>query len=121
MAFKIGSVLRARCPACHRGRVNRGLFSLNPRCTECGYDFYPENGFYLGAMVVSYLMTAALTIPPVIALKLMQVDLLVLLVFPFVEFLFVGTFLMFYCRIIWLHLEYNMTSRLGGDRDRHGR
>jgi hypothetical protein len=63
-------------------------------------------------MAISFLLTAILTVPPMIILKLMDAELEVLLAFPLVEFLFVGTFLMFYSRILWLHLEYKMTQGL---------
>jgi hypothetical protein len=68
----------------------------------------------MGAMAVGFLIAAMTTIPPMIFLKVLNVDMNILLAFPFVEFLFVGTFLVFYCRILWLHLEYRMTSRLDG-------
>jgi uncharacterized protein (DUF983 family) len=109
--FSLSAVFRARCPACQTGPVMRGLIATHPRCRDCGYDFNPENGFYLGAIAISYLITAILTVPPMIVLKVMNVDLAVLVVFPVVEFLFLGTFLMFYSRILWLHLEYRITSR----------
>jgi uncharacterized protein (DUF983 family) len=112
----IGSILRARCPRCRTGRIMKNPLVIRPRCPECDYNFNPENGFYLGAMVVSYLLTAMLTVPPMIALKLMKVDATILIAFPFVEFAFVGTFLMFYSRILWLHLEHFMSGRLDGKR-----
>lgn len=65
-------------------------------------------------MMISFLVTAVLTIPPVIALKMLGADTAVLVAFPLVEFLFVGLFLIFYSRILWLHLEYSMTKRLDG-------
>lgn len=109
--FRVGSILKALCPACHEGKVMQG-FSVRRRCPKCDYNFYPEPGFYLGAMVVGFFTTAILTVPPVIALKFLDVDISVLIAFPFIEFLFVGSFLVFYCKIIWLHLEYRISSRL---------
>lgn len=110
--IKITSVLRARCPACHEGDILTGFFTIRERCPVCDYNLHPEPGFYLGAMMVGFLVTAMLTIPPMIFLKLMDVDTKILLAFPFIEFIFVGTFLIFYCRILWLHLEYKMSNRL---------
>lgn len=112
--LKVSSILLAKCPACHRGKVTEGIFAIRKKCLHCGHDFHPEPGFYLGAMVVGFLFTAMVTIPPTILLKIIGVDLAILVAFPFVEFIFVGSFLLFYCRIIWLHLEYQMTRRLDG-------
>ena len=110
--MRLKSILLARCPACQTGKIWTGFFSIRPRCQVCDYNFYPEPGFYLGAIAVSFLLTAIFTIPPTIALKFFEVDLEILIFFPFFEFLILGTFLMFYCKIIWLHLEYTMTDRL---------
>jgi uncharacterized protein (DUF983 family) len=110
------SVLRARCPKCGTGRVTKGVVSIRSHCPDCGYNCYPEPGFYLGAMCIGFFISAMLIIPLMIVLKLLDVDMSVLLAAPFIEFAFVGTFLIFYARILWLHLEYSMTSRLDGKR-----
>lgn len=110
-SIKISSVLHARCPQCHSGPIMKGIFAIYPKCKNCGYDFNPESGFYLGAMAVSYLLTAVLTIPPMIVLKVLDVDIKILIVFPFVEYLFVGTFLLYYSRVVWLHIEYPMRDQ----------
>jgi len=116
--LRLSSILRARCPACQTGGVLKGIFSIQSRCTHCDYDFHPEPGFYLGAMCVGYLATATLTIPPTIALKVLKVDTSLLIAFPILEFLFVGTLLIIYSRIFWLHLEFQMSDRLDGNSSR---
>ena len=121
MNFKVGSILRARCPSCHKGKVLKGVFSIRTRCPNCNYNFEPEPGFYLGAMAVGFLLTAVVTIPPTIILKILNVDIGLLIVFPIIEFIFVGTFLMFYSRILWLHLEYQMTKKLDGQATHEGK
>lgn len=90
----------------------RSALRIRSKCESCGYDFHPEPGFYLGAMVVSFLLTAILTVPPMLALKLMGADVALLVAFPFIELVFVGSFLMFYSRILWLHVEHAMTRGL---------
>jgi hypothetical protein len=55
-------ILKNRCPDCKKGHIflNRNLFSflrlteMNEKCLICNYNFFPENGFYWGAMFVSY-------------------------------------------------------------------
>ncbi|MBY0471974.1 hypothetical protein K2X30_12480 [bacterium] len=112
--IQLGSVLKARCPSCHKGSVLSGVITIRPKCTVCNYNFHPEPGFYLGAMMVGFLLTAMVTVPPMVFLKFMGVDRSILILFPFLEFLFVGTLIFFYSRVFWLHLEYRMTHRLDG-------
>ena len=112
--FRTGSIFRGLCPACHIGRATKGLFEMHEKCPHSSYNLQPEPGFYLGAMFVGFLLTAMVTIPPTIILKILNVDINLLIAFPFIEFAFVGPFLLFYCRVLWLHLEYRVTDRLDG-------
>lgn len=92
----------------------RGLFSIRKRCAECNYNFHPEPGFYLGAMMVSFLATAIMMVPTIIALKLADVSPGMLAIAPIGIFFVVGPFLIYYSRILWLHMEYSITDRLDG-------
>jgi len=112
--FRLGSILKARCPACHQGKITNGIFKIRRRCPKCSHDFNPEPGYFLGAMAVGFILAAMLTIPPTIALKLLGADVQVLVVAPLIEFIFVGSFIFYYAKIVWLHVEYRMTSRLDG-------
>src|SRR6266849_8903855 len=48
-----------RCPNCGRGRLFRGVFRMLPRCQECGLSYFPEQGYYVGAMIINYAATTA--------------------------------------------------------------
>jgi len=48
-----------RCPNCGRGRLFRGVFRMLPRCPECGLSYFPEQGYYVGAMIINYVATTA--------------------------------------------------------------
>lgn len=54
------AIIRQRCPRCRRGRIFRGAFAMNDPCPECGLIFQREEGYFLGAMYVSYLLSSAL-------------------------------------------------------------
>lgn len=107
-----GLILRAKCPECGEGQVLDGLFGIHKRCSVCDYNFHPEPGYYLGAMMVSFLFTAMVTVPPVIWLKIKDADPVLLFTFPLIEFAVVGSLLIRYSRVLWLHLEHTMTRRL---------
>jgi uncharacterized protein (DUF983 family) len=51
-----------RCPHCGRGRLFRGVFRMLPRCPECGLSYFPEQGYYVGAMIINYVATTAVVI-----------------------------------------------------------
>ena len=108
-----------RCPRCQAEPIFKSFWSIHAQCPGCGYNFQPEPGFYLGAMSVSFLITAMLTVPPMAVLWLMKAPLWVIGIYPFLQFLFLGSFLIYYSRVIWLHLEYRLTQGLNKNEPHH--
>ena len=51
--------LRFRCPNCGHGRVFSSFFKMKDECGVCGLSFYPESGYYAGAMYLDYALSAA--------------------------------------------------------------
>jgi uncharacterized protein (DUF983 family) len=51
-----------RCPNCGRGRLFRGVFRMLPACPECGLSYFPEQGYYVGAMIINYVVTTAIVV-----------------------------------------------------------
>ena len=106
---RLKAIVRQRCPRCFRGRVfPRGWRQLRMyyACPECGLVFGREEGYFTGAMIVSYILAV-----PVLALLTLVVELLSgwrfdlgLLVagiyfLPFVPAIFR------YSRVIWMHFD----------------
>ncbi len=66
---KIYSIVKGKCPVCHEGQVfeNKALeisnfARMHERCDVCGHKYQIENGFWYGAMYVSYAITVALAV-----------------------------------------------------------
>jgi uncharacterized protein (DUF983 family) len=57
---QFGALIRLRCPRCHKGRLFRGWFAMNDPCPVCGLIIQREEGYFLGAMYVSYLLGGVL-------------------------------------------------------------
>jgi uncharacterized protein (DUF983 family) len=57
---RLGAVVRQRCPRCCRGQMFKGSFAMNDPCPVCGLLFQREEGYFLGAMYVSYLLSSVL-------------------------------------------------------------
>src|SRR5580700_10911434 len=51
-----------RCPNCRRGRLFRGVFRMLTHCPECGLSYFPEQGYYVGAMIINYVTTTAVVV-----------------------------------------------------------
>ena len=106
---RLEAIVLQRCPNCLQGRVFSGLIKMNPQCPVCGHEFVREQGYFQGAMYVSYglgillmlLLTSALLLilPP-------HSEVLALVIATPI-FLALVPMMFRYSRIIWMHVFYH--------------
>lgn len=58
----IGRGLTFRCPNCGARGLFAGPLKMSKRCPRCGMLFEREEGFFLGAMVFNYVLSALLAV-----------------------------------------------------------
>lgn len=105
---RLWAMLRLRCPRCFRGPVFKGSFEMDDPCRVCGHVFQREEGYFLGAMYVSYALGCGLVSIAYFlgawwwpSLPSYQLCLLLLAVYvPLMPAVFR------YSRIIFMHLDY---------------
>jgi uncharacterized protein (DUF983 family) len=103
----IVAFLRGLCPRCRTGKIFRGIVAMNDPCPNCGLLFQREEGYFLGAMYVSYFLSMAVYLVLHVVWSLVRSDwfsyttmLLAMASFlPFVPALFR------YSRVLWIYLE----------------
>jgi uncharacterized protein (DUF983 family) len=101
--------LRKRCPRCGERRIFDGFFRLRGRCPVCDLRFEKEEGGFLGAMALNYVVAIgfwlvvlivgiAFTVPVVPVAPLLAMSIGVLTVVP----------VWFYPRskVLWAAIEY---------------
>ena len=109
-----------RCPRCMRGAVFCRFVDMEKACPRCGYRYGREEGYFTGAMYVSY------------AIGLVVVFAIIGVLWPFwpshsmgalgvlvgaaaVLYLAFVPMIYRYSRVLWLHLDYVVTVRRHGD------
>lgn len=57
-------IVKFKCPRCHEGELYpsstfsfQQSFEMHDNCAHCGANFFPEPGFYYGAMFISYIFS----------------------------------------------------------------
>ena len=57
-------IVNFKCPRCHEGELYpsstfsfQKSFEMHKSCEHCGANFFPEPGFYYGAMFISYIFS----------------------------------------------------------------
>ena len=58
----LSRAVRWRCPNCGLGVLFRGVFRMLPHCPVCGLSYFPEQGYYIGAMIINYGITTAVVV-----------------------------------------------------------
>lgn len=61
---KAYSIFYLKCPRCHEGEMfetgswsMKKSFDMHKRCPKCNLNYFPEPGYYYGAMFISYIWT----------------------------------------------------------------
>jgi uncharacterized protein (DUF983 family) len=101
------AMLRARCPRCRQGRMFRGSLTMNDPCPVCGLLFQREEGYFLGAMYCSYVLSSvilgAFYFTAEALLPGVNGALLVLLVL--IPYLPLVPAVFRYSRVLWIYVE----------------
>jgi uncharacterized protein (DUF983 family) len=64
--------LRLRCPYCGKGRIYSHGFTMNDHCSNCGWIFEREDGYWTGAIAVNLVVAETLAAAAAIPLAIMQ-------------------------------------------------
>ena len=113
---KIYSVLRGKCPSCHKGNFFKHSFTMNlfkvnkikKTCSCCNLKYMIEPAFYFGALYVSYGITVALCIVTFVISKLMlNVTLLTSFITIFVVLILFIPVNLRLSRILWINMFIN--------------
>ena len=101
-----------RCPSCGEGAVFSGLYQMNETCPACQYRFEREDGYFLGAMVISYFVGGFSAVPTLIYFifgagwEPLQATLL-----SCVQIVLGNPPLFHFSRLAWLHMDREVSRR----------
>lgn len=108
----LNSIVTCKCPRCRKGLVYEYQNPYHPKfgrmhekCSNCGLVYDMEQGFWYGAMYVSYAFGVAISIPIVLILSYTTE----LTIFEITGVVFVALLLLMppmfrYSRSVWLHI-----------------
>jgi uncharacterized protein (DUF983 family) len=105
---RLWAIVRQRCPRCFRGPVFRGVLVMNDPCPACGQVFQREEGYFLGAMYVSYVLGCVVLGGGYFAGVALFPDVhpWAICLALFAAYIPLMPLIYRYSRVIWLHLDY---------------
>jgi uncharacterized protein (DUF983 family) len=100
-------MLRLRCPLCLQGRVFRGSFAMHEYCPVCRVRFEREEGYFLGALYISYPLSVLILGLLILALwwLLPQVRVEYVIVLAVLPYLPLMPAVFRYSRVLWMHFD----------------
>src|SRR6202049_5250126 len=101
----VSAILRQMCPRCRAARIFRkSLFSgfprMQERCPNCGLKFEREQGYFLGAMYISYGLALITIIVLAVLLWVLKIA-----VWAILLFLPLAPGLTLFSRVLWIYLD----------------
>jgi uncharacterized protein (DUF983 family) len=107
----LGAIFRQRCPRCRQGRIFlysifRGFPKMCQRCSVCNLKFQREEGYFLGAMYISFGL--ALVIIALIAATLWALTgwgITTDVLWAVVLFLPLAPSISLFARVLWIYLD----------------
>ncbi|CAN5204977.1 hypothetical protein BH10PLA2_BH10PLA2_24180 [soil metagenome] len=107
IATTLWALLRQRCPRCRRGKMFRGSFAMNDPCPYCGLLFQREEGYFLGAMYMSFPITSAILIPIFFVLCELLPDWNSLVIVALTTLIYLPTMpsVFRYSRVLWIYFD----------------
>ncbi|MBO72117.1 MAG: DUF983 domain-containing protein [Flavobacteriales bacterium] len=115
------SIFTCSCPRCRQGKVftyknpyHRRFTKIEKKCSKCNLVYEMEQGFWYGAMYISYAFGVLLSIPVVVILSYTTE----LEIFQITGVIFLLLFLLMpilfrYSRIVFLHIFIPYDKQIG--------
>ncbi|HYM11636.1 MAG TPA: DUF983 domain-containing protein [Bryobacterales bacterium] len=105
-------MLRSVCPRCRQGAIFKGKLlqswlNMYEQCPVCGLRYEREQGYFLGAMIFSYILSVPVLVVLMLAVWLIWRDwsLQRIVVAGFVAFLPFVPGMVRFSRVLWIHFD----------------
>ena len=117
---KLYSILKNKCPHCHEGNFfTSNVFSLKnignifDLCPICKETYYPETGFYFGAMYVSYALGTSYFVTIWFGLSILGIELEILtkIIVLSILWILLSPIIHRLSKIIWANMFISFASK----------
>ena len=103
----LSGTLSNRCPQCTQTYIFDYFVRMRPSCSECGYVYERENGYFMGAVVLGYILGSFSTVPTfIIGIMVMHEELFKVLTLACLQVIVLTPILFRYSRLFWIYLDY---------------
>lgn len=108
---RLVALLKLRCPHCLQGQVFASLWGMRETCPICGIRFEREQGYFMMAIFIGYILSIVVVLPVLLVLYLIDVPLYVYLAGAALVLILLSPAIFRYARVIWLHTDEILDPR----------
>lgn len=108
---RLAAILKLCCSHCLQGQVFASLWRMYETCPVCGIRFEREQGYFMMAVFVGYVLSIVMLVPLLLVLYLVDVSPYVYIVASALLLVFLSPFIFRYGRVIWLHIDELLDPR----------
>ncbi len=109
--MRLTAILKLRCPHCLQGAVFYRLWRMHPHCPVCGILYEREEGYFLMAIFIGYILGILAVIPVCLGLYLARAPLPAYLIGSGLTLTLLSPLIFRYARVLWLHLDELLDPR----------
>ena len=102
---------RARCPHCLKGSIFINFWRMHEDCPVCGIHYEREDGYFMMAVFVGYVINFAILVPMGLILYFQGASAQQFLIAVGGTALLLAPFIFRYARVIWLHIDEVLDPR----------
>jgi uncharacterized protein (DUF983 family) len=114
VGWALNGIVQNHCPRCARTPVFHHLVMMNRKCSSCGYVYERENGYFLGAMVIGYALSAFSAVPTLIAgFWVYHAELLPVTALACVQVIVLSPVIFRFARLAWIYLDFRADPSTG--------
>jgi uncharacterized protein (DUF983 family) len=104
---RLRAIWKRQCPCCFQGAIYQSGMKMNARCPVCGILLEREQGYFMGAMYISYTLASIFLGLGLLVIHLLAPDLDLGLIVLIVAVLFLPFVpaVTRYSRVLWIHFD----------------
>lgn len=106
------AVVQMKCPNCRQGNVFRKPLRMYEDCPHCGIHYEREDGYFMMAVFVGYVMSFFIAVPTIVILYFtMRPSIWGYLIGASVALLLASPLIFHYARVVWMFIDQLLDPR----------
>ena len=109
--MRLQAIFKQKCPHCLQGEIFDGFWHMRPTCPVCAVRYEREDGYFMMAVFVGYVLSLAICLPVCLILYLFEATILGYVIGSAVALTLASPLIFRYARVIWMHIDELLDPR----------